>query len=367
MYRHIATAALLAVLAGPGLAQEVPAGGIPKSGERKVAFLKDGFPFEGEITVERLNVRLFPRTDGASIIAAVLHQGERVTVVSDKEEFFEIMPPRGATVWVFGRNVKKEAGDGGVVIVNDTPVRLDSRTNAEKLANLPEGTKVKILKEHLGWYQIAAPQGVKYFVSKKYVKPTGDATETAAAAPKPDADAKVRYREAEELAAEQNALLAARQIRELDFGKVAEKFEAAAALARNEEFKSKAESEAKAYRRLQAIYVAIDRQMTDSDRLINELREKIEQKKQDNAAPWDFTGYVDTVGALWNRPGTHKLIMGDKIVTFIRTKDGDEAMRVRLNGFFGKYVGVRGTIHKDPPGWGGYTVVVVEAVEDLRK
>src|SRR5438067_2423581 len=52
----------LAVISAGGSAQDV------QSGQEKVAFEKKSYPYEGEVTVERLNVRMFPKNDQTSII-----------------------------------------------------------------------------------------------------------------------------------------------------------------------------------------------------------------------------------------------------------------------------------------------------------
>ena len=47
-------------------------------------------------------------------------------------------------------------------------------------------------------------------------------------------------------------------------------------------------------------------------------------EKQKGEKATQFQGYIDTTGVLFKRPGTHKLIMGGRIVCFLRVKDGDE-------------------------------------------
>src|SRR5205814_733139 len=69
----------LAVVSAGASAQDV------KSGQEKVAFEKKSYPYEGEVTVERLNVRMFPKNDQTSIITSVLGLGEKVTVVAEKK------------------------------------------------------------------------------------------------------------------------------------------------------------------------------------------------------------------------------------------------------------------------------------------
>src|SRR5258706_725043 len=177
MTKWLLSVAALAVMSAVGFAQDV------KGGEEKVAFEKKSFPFEGEVSVERLNVRMFPKNDQTSIITSVLGLGEKVTVLAEKDEYFQILPPKGSQVWVTSKNVKRE-GEVGTATANEIPVRLDSRVNADVLCTLKEGETVKVLGEHMGWLKVEAPAGVKYYVGKKYVHLN---TEVAVKAPTPAA------------------------------------------------------------------------------------------------------------------------------------------------------------------------------------
>jgi uncharacterized protein YgiM (DUF1202 family) len=193
----------------------------PRSGETPSSAAA-GFPFEGEVTCENLNVRLAPRIDAATGVVAVLKQGEKVVAVGTSGEFLVVRAPRGATAWIYGRHVKREADGSGTVLVNDAPLRMDSRAGAEKIGSLKEGERVAVVKEHLGWYQISAPAGVKYFVAKKYVRflnaVEGEIVEAARPAPieavagKSDAAALAKMREAEALIAEQSKLIEEKKI-----------------------------------------------------------------------------------------------------------------------------------------------------------
>jgi uncharacterized protein YgiM (DUF1202 family) len=130
-----------------------------KAGQEKTSFEKKSLPAEGDVTVERLNVRMFPKNDATSIITSVLGLGDKVTVVAEKDEYYQILPPKGSTVFVTAKNVKRD-GDKAVATTSDVPVRLDSRVNADVLCTLKEGDTVKVSGEHMGWLKIEAPAAV---------------------------------------------------------------------------------------------------------------------------------------------------------------------------------------------------------------
>ncbi|MBV8882093.1 MAG: hypothetical protein JO332_19205, partial [Planctomycetaceae bacterium] len=177
MKKSVLVVMALAALGAAAAAQDV------KAGQEKTSFEKRSFPFEGDVTVERLNVRMFPKGDANSIITSVLGLGDKVTVVAEKDEYYQILPPKGSTVYVTAKNIKRD-GEKGVALQNEVPVRLDSRVNADVLCTLKENDSVKVLGEHMGWLKIEAPAAVKYFVGKKYVH-LGEAM-TALPAPKAD-------------------------------------------------------------------------------------------------------------------------------------------------------------------------------------
>jgi uncharacterized protein YgiM (DUF1202 family) len=366
--------AALAALSAGAMAQDAKG----PAGEQKAAFERRAFPFEAEVAVERLNVRMFPKQDQTSIITSVLSLGEKLTVVGEKEDFFQILPPRGSTAWVFGRNVKKE-GDKGVVTANDVPVRLDSRVNADTLATLKEGETLKIVAEHMGWYKVEAPAAVKYFVGKKYVRAgaavavpipfePGDGRKAPAPA-KGDGDVEARREiaKAEALLDEQKKLIDAQRLDEVDFSEVVRSYETALATARGEAARTEAERGLKRYKDLSLLWATFKARKAAAEAELALRRVEVQKKAVEEPKQWAFTGYVDTTGLLFKRPGTHKLMMGGKIVCFLRVKEGEEKMIGRMNDFYQKYVGVNGIVIKNPDGWDGYSVVVVDEIVGLQQ
>ncbi|HEU4339453.1 MAG TPA: SH3 domain-containing protein [Planctomycetota bacterium] len=349
----------------------------PKSGETPSSAPAADFPYEGEVTCENLNVRLAPRTDAGTGVVAVLRQGEKVVAVGSTGEFLVVRAPRGATAWIFAKHVKKEADSSGSVLVNDAPLRMDSRAGAEKIGALKEGERVSIIKEHLGWYQVSAPPGVKYYVAKKYVRflaavPGVESDPAARIEPKAlaggsDAAALAKMREAEGLVAIQNALISEKKFSEVSFGGVVAAYKEAVDLAKTDAVKRQAETKLESFAGFDRIFSITQGSIEATERLLAAQKELIESKRAKDESKFDACGYVDTVGPLFYRPGAFKLIMAGKIIAFIKVKDGDEDMRVRMNRLYGKYVGVNGPVLKDPPGWPDHKVVTVESVEELIK
>jgi SH3-like domain-containing protein len=365
----------LAVFLGLGLAASAQE--TPKSGETPSSAAAADFPYEGEVTCENLNVRLAPRTDAATGVVAVLRQGEKVIAIGSTGEFLVVQAPRGAKAWIYGRHVKKEADASGTVLVNDAPLRMDSRAGAEKIGALKEGERVTIVKEHLGWYQVSAPAGVKYYVSKKYVRflaaATGVEIEKPAA---PVAEAKgglsdaaaiAKMKGAEALIAEQSDLISQKRLKEVSYAGVVAAFKEAADLAKTDDVRTKAEAKFEAFSGFHNMLSALQGNLEAIEKLLSAQKDLIDSKRKREESKFEACGYVDTVGPLFYRPGAFKLMMSGKIIAFIKVKDGDEDMRVRMNRLYGKYVGVNGPVLKDPPGWPDHKVVTVETIEELLK
>jgi len=375
MKKWLIAAVAMAVLSSGGFAQDA------KSGQEKTSFEKRSFPFEGDVTVERLNVRMFPKGDQNSIITSVLGLGDKVVVVAEKDEYYQILPPKGSTVFVTAKNIKRE-GDKGVATTADVPVRLDSRVNADVLCTLKEGEAVKVSGEHMGWLKIEAPAAVKYYVGKKYVHVGNEAMTLAPAVPKDngpkkaaaaplaggsDVEAKELLENARRELDRQDKLIAAKQLEQVDFTEVVKNYEAAKSKAQTEAVRAEAERGLERYRDINRVWETTkfqyEQRRKDDALKAAEVAKKMEAEKPVS----QFQGYLDTTGLLFKRPGTHKLVMGGRIIAFLRVKDGDEKMTTRLNDCYQRFVGINGTVIANPDGWDGYKVVVVDELIKLDK
>jgi len=373
MKKSVFVVLALAALSATASAQDV------KGGQEKTSFEKRSFPFEGDVTVERLNVRMFPRGDANSIITSVLGLGDKVTVVAEKDEYYQILPPKNSTVFVTAKNIKRD-GDKGTATLNDVPVRLDSRVNADVLCTLKENEPVKVLGEHMGWLKIEAPSSVKYYVGKKYVHlgaevvpvaspalPKDSGRKAAPAATGTDAEALGLINKAKRELDRQDQLVAEKKFDEIDLSSVVADYQAAQSKAQTDAVRVEAERGLERYRELSRIWTAAKHQIEERHKLDAEKLKLAEELKKTEPPTSMFQGYIDTTGMLFKRPGTHKLVMGGRIICFLRIKDGDEKMLARLNDGYQRFVGIKGTVITNPDGWDGYKVVVVEELIKLEK
>src|SRR5882672_7233301 len=359
MRKSVLATVALAVMCAGASAQDF------KAGQEKTAFEKRSYPFEGDVTVERLNVRMFPKGDQNSIITSVLGLGDRVTVLAEKDEYYQILPPKGSTVYVTAKNVKRD-GDKGVSMQNDVPVRLDSRVNADVLCTLKENESVKVLGEHMGWLKIEAPASVKYFVGKKYVHLGAEASvpvaspaprdagrKPAPAAGASDPEASALIAKAKRGLDQQIQLISDKRFDEIDLSGIVADYQAAQAKAQTEPVRAEAERGLDRYREIAALWATTKVQVDIRKKLDADRAADVAKKAEENKPTAMYQGYIDTTGVLFKRPGTHKLVMGGRIICFLRIKDGDEKMLGRLNDQYQRFVGINGTAIKNPDGWDG--------------
>jgi hypothetical protein len=256
---------------------------------------------------------------------------------------------------------------------------MDSRVNADQVATLKQNDTVKIVGENMGWLKIEAPAAVKYFVGKKYVRPGKELDPavvpglvkdepkkaTAPAAVNGDAKARALLVMADEELKAQVKLLDERRVTEFDLTKTVDLFENAKTEATSPAVKSEAERGLAHAGTVHKLWANTKEEIRKKEAEVEAAKAAAAVEKEVEAAKPVMSGHLDTTGLLWKRPGTHKLVMGGKTVCFLRIKDGDDKMIGRLNDHYGRYVGVKGTVIKNPEGWDGYSVVVVEEIIPL--
>ena len=139
----------------------------------------------------------------------------------------------------------------------------------------------------------------------------------------------------------------------------------------NEAEKSQARTALARYEPIQAALNAYTKALAEGKEKIEDLKKEYEERiakigpAKHQPIDFAFTGWLDTTGKyLINRPGTHKLIKGDKIECFLVVPEGS---KINLNRYFQKMVGVLGKVHDAPAGWNAYKVVEVEEIDELQE
>ncbi len=104
-----------------------------------------------------------------------LNAGDRVTVVSQKGKWYEILPPDGTFSLISGDFVDTADDKGGVINGNNVRVRAGSNLNTHKYTVqrlLSKGAEVTILGRNAdGFLRIAPPEGATLWISGEFIAP----------------------------------------------------------------------------------------------------------------------------------------------------------------------------------------------------
>ena len=139
---------------------------------------------QGEVTANDVYVRSGDSPNHYTICK--LNAGNRVTIVSERGEWYEILPPPGTFSLVSGDFVDSADGRTGMVNGDNVRVRAGSLLNENKYTvqtSLKKGVTVNILGRNPdGFLQIEPPPGATVWINKAYVRPA-DGSAISSAAP----------------------------------------------------------------------------------------------------------------------------------------------------------------------------------------
>jgi uncharacterized protein YgiM (DUF1202 family) len=129
----------------------------------------------GEVTANDVYVRSGDSTNHYTICK--LNAGDRVTIVSERGDWYEILPPPGTFSLVSGDYVDSADGKAGIINGDNVRVRAGSLLNDNKYtvqAMLSKGDTVTILGPNPeGFLRIQPPPQATLWISKQFVQPPG--------------------------------------------------------------------------------------------------------------------------------------------------------------------------------------------------
>jgi uncharacterized protein YgiM (DUF1202 family) len=329
---------------------------------------KQEFPYIGEVKAQKLKVRIKPSDEESSTIVAVIKMGTQVNVYAEQEGFLQISAPEGAWCWVYGELIKKDEKEEGLGVVTgeEAILRSDCRITADEIGKIREGEKVKILDEKYGWYKIQAPEGVRLWVAKKYVKFVKGLKPTPLPPPRPVVDVPGELAKIDEDIKGELVKLESGREMEIDFSRPLSALRTLLGKVKGDPDAEKVVSDRM-------------RRVEDYDKLVKRFKEGIIKTKRELQARLDellnpkkpvyaFQGYVDTTGALLiDRPGAYKLVTGDgKVICFLRSKDSN--IEKLINRYRDKFVGINGDVEEIKSGyWKGYKLAIVKEIGLIAK
>ncbi len=285
-------------------------------------------PFEGEVKAANLNVRSGPGTNYAEI--GTLHKGERVTVLARKEGWYKIQLPEACRLWVAKKYVEWNVGDAeGRVKGTDVNLRVAGSFNAESLAQVGNGARLKVFGAEGDWLKVAPLDAEAFaWISAKYVSDSGVSD--------PDTAEWLAIKKLHQTEMD-------KEVRARNLDGVLVRSEALAAGCKNPRVKERVDlflkqirEEAEWYKKLSTT----ERERADAVRAIQDKYRKQMQEildKTPGTAAYLLTGWLYECGnIIGGAPGTHKLVKGGKLIAYVRGNNVD------LKKYYGKYVGVNG-------------------------
>ncbi len=117
---------------------------------------------DGIVTATKLNIRVKPGTNYA--VVAQSKKGEKLQIISQKAEWYEIAAPADSKVFVRSSFIENGSIKKTVHLRSGPSVAYSSFRLAEK------GEPVKVIdKSRKDWFQIAPPKGLTAWTSAKYI------------------------------------------------------------------------------------------------------------------------------------------------------------------------------------------------------
>jgi uncharacterized protein YgiM (DUF1202 family) len=299
--------------------------------------------------------------------------GDRLVVLEERIGWLRVKPPGGLTCWISSKYVKKVEDGSGFVTGDKVNLRItpdaDPTTAIYPIGQAAIGERVNILEEIPGWVRIQAYDRVGCWIRKELVKYIESYTPSAQ--DRMDEEAakrhtlKARQLELRKKLAEAEELMRAeyaKPIMEQDFASIVAMLAEVQKDIETPALKDAANRRLNQLTERQNAIEELKGLVAEKDAALKEAENKLIQKLEEESAAarkpeYTAQGWVDGVGRLIGRPGSHKLLQGGRIIFFLKTDKFD------LNAYLGKLVGVRGTIH-EAPGW-EWKVIEIDELEDL--
>jgi uncharacterized protein YgiM (DUF1202 family) len=329
------------------------------------------FPYIGEVTGTDVYIRSGPGTNYYR--CGKLNAPEKVEVVGSENSWSKIMPPAGCFSWISKQYVSLDADNPGQghITGDNVNVRAGSEfvpaiQSASLQTKLNKGAKVKLLGEEMDeYYKIVPPQGAYLWVSSEFLKNTGPAGKSGGIVTadsntvEPNAPPKTISVESEKLKeyrqlSQQVALERAKPVAEQNWTDIKTKL---AEIADNNDAGKAARYAAIQLENVKGFELARDagKDIQQQQSQLTQTREQIEKARQEQLTKLGDLGKFAIVGKI--RPSLlyaksskeyRYLILGENNKIIAYALPAESAANMDLTQFFGKKVGLVGTIDRDP-------------------
>ena len=125
------------------------------------------FPFLGEITANKVNVRAGQSVNFEKLCS--LEAGDQVIVIEKNFSWYKIRLPECAESYVSAKYVQLLGGDLGEIAGDRVNVRSQSNTDCSVIGQLVRGNKIIFLEERQRFYKIYPPKSSFGWISSKFI------------------------------------------------------------------------------------------------------------------------------------------------------------------------------------------------------
>jgi uncharacterized protein YgiM (DUF1202 family) len=233
----------------------------------------------------------------------------------------------------------------GVVKVGRINVRSKPETGENIIGHITEGQKVTIKSEKGEWYQIAPTENLTGWVNKKYTRYWGTYETWLKLNDKIKEEAASKqsligiFNQAEKLYEAEQTKPPLQQ----NYVEILRLYKEVINTTSDNELMEKSRKRVEQIEPKQQIldeFVTIwEKSKTDKKAIEDKYKKKIEDMyNQINAPePYDARGWMESEGKYIGRPAAHKLTMGGKTLFFLKSSSS-----INLDDYYGQYVGVKG-------------------------
>lgn len=120
--------------------------------------------FEGAVNADRVNLRVRP--DAATEVVAQVQEGQILSVVKAEGDWFGVLAPTNAGVWIKSQFVKD-----GIVAGDKIRLRSGPGIGYRDLGVIRKDTKVVVRETHGEWVRLAPPDDLVLWINKEMISP----------------------------------------------------------------------------------------------------------------------------------------------------------------------------------------------------
>ncbi|MFA4985228.1 MAG: SH3 domain-containing protein [Candidatus Brocadiia bacterium] len=338
------------------------------------------YPCAGEVTGDKVNIRCGASKKFQSL--KLLEKATKVTVLGEEGDYYLIKCPADVPVWISAKYITI-SGEFGVVNGNNVNLRSKPVTG-DVVGSVSEPLKIRVIEKKDDWVKVEAPPTVKVYIVKEFVKLVPEAQPSKSPSPSPSASPTPAQPKPSEIAAADFDAANKAFKEELskdkldaDFMKVLKMYQGVLADPYAASFYDECRKQVancefwieyqRALREFKGkndeLQKKIEELQKELERKLKELADEKAKNHKNEEEVFQATGWIASIGMVINRPATHRLMQGDKVLYLLKSDT------IKLDDYWGKFVGINGDVLPRPEGWEAEIIIVkqIKILDDRKR